>query len=283
MLPIGISTCGKTPDEKLFSAYAAAGIAAAELSPDDGDYDALDYPAAKKAADAAGVALWSFHLQFCPFSALDPSSPDAEKRLFTVNRLSEQIRRAAGIGIPKYVLHASAEPIADAERAQRMACAMESISVLSGVAAACGGTLCVENLPRTCIGRDSEEILRLLSVSPAVRACFDTNHLLKEPIAGFIAAVGEKIATVHVSDYDFIDEKHWLPGEGGIDWAALYAALRQTGYDGVWMYELGFSPKASMPRARDLTPADFARNADEIFTGKFPLTRVPRTGAANEE
>lgn len=274
MLQTGISTCGKTPDETLFRAYAAAGIAAAELSPDAEDYDFLDYGAARKAADAAGVALWSFHLQFCPFSLLDPSATDTEKRKYTVNRLSEQIRRASGIGITKYVLHASAEPIADAEREARMQCALDSVFALNEVAVSCGGVLCVENLPRTCLGRSSDEILRLTDVAPEVRVCFDTNHLLCQPISAFIAAVGSRIATLHVSDYDFIDEKHWLPGEGAVDWAELYGALQKTGYNGVWMYELGFSPKESMPRSRDLTPADFARNAEEIFSGRYPLTRV---------
>ena len=274
MLTVGISTCGKKPEPALFQAYAKAGVTAAELSPDSEDYEGLDYRAAKKAADAAGVLLWSFHLQFMPFGQWDPSSLDPEIRAYTAARQAEQIRRAAEIGITKYVLHASAEPIPDAERPERMKRACESVAALADVAASCGGTLCVENLPRTCLGRNSEEIRLLTDAAPGARVCFDTNHLLSQPFADFIADVGERIATVHVSDYDFTDEKHWLPGEGKLDWRALYKALIAVGYSGVWMYELGFSPKRSMPRPRPLTPADFARNAYEIFTEHYPLTRI---------
>lgn len=275
MYPIGISTCGKQVNESLFRACAAAGAAFAELSPESDEYAGFDYAAAEAAARNAGVKLWSFHLQFMPFGEIDPSSLNEGVRRRTTALLGEQIRRAAAIGVDKFILHASAEPIPEGERAARMAQAEESVFALASVAAAAGGVLCVENLPRTCLGRNSAELKELLSVFPGVRACFDTNHLLSESHADFIAALGEKIVTLHVSDYDFIDEKHWLPGEGLVDWAALASALQGVGYNGVWMYELGFAPKRSMPRKRDLTPADLVRNAREIFAGSFPLTRVP--------
>jgi sugar phosphate isomerase/epimerase len=85
--------------------------------------------------------------------------------------------------------------------------------------------------------------------------------------------VGEKIVTLHVSDYDGIDERHWLPGEGCIDWQALRAALCEVGYDGVWMYELSFGIPKSLPRGRDLCCADFVKNAAELAENA-PLTRV---------
>ncbi len=75
----------------------------------------------------------------------------------------------------------------------------------------------------------------------------------------------------HVSDYDYIDERHWLPGEGDIPWYDLYNALLEIGYTGAWMYEIGPKCPNTILRDRDLTCADFARNAKEIFEGK-PLT-----------
>ena len=273
MLKIGLSSCSKTLDERFFEDCAAAGIAAVELSPGDTP-ETLDYPALARFADAAGVALWSLHLPFMPFDVIDVSALNKEMRKKSVERNRALIERAADAGVGVFVLHASGEPIPDAERAERFACAEESVSALARTAAACGGVLAVEDLPRTCLGRNSEEMLRLTAVDPNAKICFDTNHLLGEPIQDFIRAVGDKIVTTHVSDYDFIDEKHWLPGEGSIDWQALYQTLLETGYRGPWLYELGFASPRTRRRCRDLTCADFVKNANEIFTGQ-PLTVLP--------
>ena len=75
--------------------------------------------------------------------------------------------------------------------------------------------LCIENLPRTCLGRDSGELMRLIADYPEVMVCFDSNHLLKEEHAHFFEAVGNRIGTIHASDYDRKDERHWLPPPAG--------------------------------------------------------------------
>lgn len=98
--------------------------------------------------------------------------------------------------------------------------------------------LCIEELPRTCLGRNSTELLRIIAPYPDVKICFDTNHLLSEGLLHFVETCGDRIATVHVSDYDMIDERHWFPGKGKIDWPALYRALMKVGYKVVFMYEL---------------------------------------------
>jgi len=46
--------------------------------------------------------------------------------------------------------------------------------------------------------------------------------------------------TLHVSDYDGIEEKHWLPGLGVIDWLEFLNALREAGYQGAFIYEARF-------------------------------------------
>ena len=71
-----------------------------------------------------------------------------------------------------------------------------------------GAVICVEDLPRTCLGRDSSDINELVSAQPDLRVCFDTNHMLSEDVCAFIKDVGDKIVTVHVSDYDYLNERH---------------------------------------------------------------------------
>lgn len=263
MFETGLSTCGKPFGETLFADYAAAGIKYMEISYSKEKCDVFDFALAKKYAEAYGVELWSFHLPFMPFFEIDISSSLLAKK--TVSYLSEMIKKGSQIGIGKFIIHPSGEPIAPFDRTRRMNTAQESLYRLNETAKEGGAVLCVEDLPRTCLGRDSADILELLSVSSDLRVCFDTNHLLKESIPDFIRAVGDKIVTLHVSDYDFRDEKHWLPGEGDIDWQELIAELKAVGYTGPWLYEFGYKAPASMPRPRALTAADFTANRNRLF------------------
>lgn len=266
--PIGLSTCGNKPlDSKGFIEMKEHGIDVIELS--NASYDEFDFKAIREKADRYGVKLWSLHLPFMPFDELDPSALDAEKRRHTMLFMQTLIRQASQAGIDKFVIHPSIEPIDDDIREAKMEAACSFLSELADFAAECNAVIAVENLPRTCLGKNSEEILRLISANDKLRVCFDTNHLLAEDIPTFIRNVGKKIITTHVSDYDFVNERHWLPGEGSADWKALYDALQEVGYEGAWFYEVGFGPEKSIIR-RKLTYQDFADNAHAIFAGQTP-------------
>lgn len=275
----GISTKKPGLTRENFALYRESGISAVEISVDQSDFESLDLERAVADARAEGILPWSFHTKFMPFEEIDVSSPDREIRLRTVRFESEWIARAGACGCKVAVLHPSGEPNPDAEREERMKCACDSLSVLGEVASRAGIILAVENLPRTCLARGSEELLRLVASHPALRVCFDTNHLLTgETQADFIRAVGEKLVTVHLSDYDFLNERHWLPGEGKIDWVALVDALDAVGYAGPMMFELpAVSP--TMIRPRPLVPADYRRCADELLSrSPLSLRGVPVDG-----
>ena len=260
MFKIGKSTSGMHLDKETFGILKNAGFDAVEISYPPSGYDNINYEELKALSEEYGIELWSYHLPFSPFDIIDIS--DVNKVDYTVKYASELISKAAAIGIKKFTIHPSAEPMTEEERPIRMACAKEGLSRLAEYAKTLGATICVECLPRTCLGRDSSDIIELLSAHPDLRCCFDTNHLLYEDPVDFAYKVGNKIATMHVSDCDFTNEKHWFPGVGLIRWHDLYKALVEVGYNGVWMYELGFGT---------YSPDDFIRNAHEIAEGK-PIT-----------
>ncbi len=270
---IGLSSCGKRLNEELFKSYISSGITHMEISEGKAACEAMDFDRIAELAKNSGVILWSFHLPFAPFSEIDISNPDLAGA--TVDYYLGLIKKATAIGIEKFIVHPSGEPISPEDRPLRLACAKEHLALLAQKAAELGAVICVEDLPRTCLGNCSGEMLELLSAHSALRSCFDTNHMLSEDLVSYANAVGDKIVTLHVSDYDFANERHWLPGEGDVDWKGLYAAIKATGYRGPWLYELGFECPATILRNRDLTCADFARNANEIFEGK-DLTVIAR-------
>lgn len=267
MYQIGLSTpCCHITEENLAS-YRAAGLTVMEISDGTEGFARLDFARARMLTEKYGIKINSIHLPFCPFSEIDISNPSLAEH--TVEYYRGLIEKGAGIGVKIFVLHASGEPIKEA-RDLRMDTAKKSLARLAEIAKQNDAVIAVENLPRTCLGKNSEEMNELLSAHESLRACFDTNHLLAEPTADFMRNTGDKIITLHVSDYDFVNERHWLPGEGKINWQEVLSILSDLGYDGPWMYEMVLTCPKTILRDRTLTHADLMQNARELFEGKTP-------------
>ena len=191
----------------------------------------------KNSLEKAGLKVWSCHL---PYSKkIDVSLVEAAAREAALAEDERMIELAGEVFRPeRIVLHPSSEPISDDERPERLKCARNSIGRLCIAARKAGATLCVEDLPRTCLGRNSEELMYMICDYPEVMVCFDTNHLLQESHEHFFSVVGSRIGTIHASDYDRVDERHWIEGTGCIDWPAFLKTLKASGYKGVFMHEV---------------------------------------------
>lgn len=228
--------------------YHDCGIGGVELSEKWNLCDEIDWAAFRKNADQAGVRILSFHL---PFSMLtNIAAPDEENRQSAVATQKRMMENAAGVNIRRFVIHPSAEPIPEEERPLWLQSAKKSLKELAEFAASLDAVLCVEDLPRSCLGNTADEMLELISVDDRLRVCFDVNHLCLNnggTHQEFIDKLGDKIVTTHMSDYDFVDEKHFFPGYGLIDWKALVESLEQADYSGPFLYEGGFGPSPWAP------------------------------------
>lgn len=256
--PLGASSCYKesiAPD--VLQEYADNAIACMELSTAALPYYIETLDLLHKAKDIVrtvasyGVALQSIHLPFAPFEELDPSSADDGLRRHTLSVMRDLLAAAGDAGIGIAVIHPSGEPIAPADREEALCRSRESLIELSEYAYHAGVRLAVENLPRTCLGNVAEEITAFLAAAPHLYACFDTNHSLQQPNPAFIRALGDRLITLHVSDYDGVDEKHWLPGRGINDWEAILTALEEVGYDGAFTYEVSQKHCGDLIRLRE--------------------------------
>lgn len=226
----------------------SAGIAAVELSFGFDYYmNKIDFP--KNWLDymimarEEGVELWSIHLPFS--SRLDISQTNNELRAIALYTNRTLIEAAGKAGIKVAVLHPSSEPITDEERPERIRRSREGIIMLKAECDKYGMKLAVENLPRTCLCNRAAEMIALLKDSGA-GIVFDTNHSLIEENVSFLTTLvdsGIKIHSLHISDYDFIDERHRLPGDGLNNWRGIFAQLERAGYDGPMMYEVSRQPK----------------------------------------
>lgn len=218
-----------------------------------------DLKAIKKNADEAGIKIWSFHTPYGPFEENNLATFDKDLLEKTIELQTNYLNLMANADIKIMVIHPSGEPYADKDRAELLKISSDSLSRLADVAEKNGITLAVEDIPRTCIGHSIDE-MKYLTSDERLRICFDTNHMLSDDNVEFVKALGSKIITLHVSDYDFVDEKHWLPYEGKNDWVGIVTALEDAGYVGPWMYEIGSTNPKVITRSRDLVAKDLYDN-----------------------
>lgn len=183
----------------------------------------------------AGIAVWSTHVPYAVEN--DISNPDDVRRRTAIARVKEYIDLAIVMRAKHVVLHAS-ETIDERTREVRVLKARQSLQELSRYMKGKGISLAIESLPPDFMGNSSPELLRLIEGIDNVWICFDTNHLVPERGEDFVRAVGNKIATVHISDFDGVQQKHWMPGRGVIDWPKVIEELVKTGYSGPFMYEV---------------------------------------------
>ena len=242
-LPLGMSIgfCGEDFYENLAEVekngfeYIDFDIASSWRRPEMEEKYYRDLEKGIAAVRDAGLKINAVHLSFG--KKWDPADKWPHRRKKAVDRLVEIIRRLDPHGPFLYVLHGSFEPIGKLTRERRKKNLLVSLKTLC---AATRNTICLEILPRTCLLNTSAEAIEILDRANQknLKICLDTNHFLQEKTEDAILALAGRIATTHVSDHDYRDERHLLPGEGKIDWNAVLAALEKTGYQGVFNYEL---------------------------------------------
>lgn len=277
-MKIGCSLYGKDLlNDTLAKEIKGNGIDVLEISMRAEEYPDADLYGTAAVAKRHGLEIGSLHLPITPQEVYDVTNINATGAM---EYQIELIKRACEILEAKHIIiHPGGEPLKEEERAERIKIAGERLPLLADVAAQYGSDICLEDMPRTGLGRDSDEILAMLAYDDRLRVCFDANHIFRESEADFIRKIGKKIATTHISDRDNINERHWLPGEGCVDWVAIIDALDEIGYEGNWVYECDRDFSKTILRERPITFADLYRNAQEIFARQKPtIFAKPKPG-----
>ena len=258
------------PTEEIFAACTRAKISCLEISILGEEIASLlpESENIRALAKKYGICLWSMHLPFGR-ETKNFCAPDAGERERTLAMQIENLKIAHALGIERVVIHGGI-PLPQTERKKYFAIAKENIRILQEEASPLGITVCVETLMPSCIGRNSRELLEILSAHPDLRVCLDTNHLLGENHADLIRRLGNRIVTTHISDYDFIDERHWLPGEGRIDWPLIMETLAKVGYEGPILYEVNPWKTPETIERRPLTLSDYRENYEALMREEIP-------------
>lgn len=155
-----------------------------------------------------------------------------------------------------------------------------SLDALTAQAERLGIRLACENLQHKGAPRPlcrMEELRRVVDDYPStVGICLDTGHANNNGLdpADEARIAGERLIALHMQDTDALEDRHWPPGLGNIDWRRFGAALTEIGFDGAWTFEVGTG--ASGPAA---TAALVRRIADAWAAGRAP-SDLPETETA---
>ena len=175
------------------------------------------------------VEVGSIHIPFGAMTAV--GAADEYLRTSSVQFIREFLKVTSPLKCRNYTLHPSTEPIAEEDRAAHMAGLRKSLKELEDSARAQNAVFNLENLPRTCLGRDLAEMEEMLEDMPedVFGYCVDVNHFcgFAKACPQIIAKLGPRINSMHLNDYDGVDECHWYPGLGVLDWPAIIREIRK--------------------------------------------------------
>ena len=243
--------------ETVVAGVAAAGFSWIEPRPGKGFGGTDDVAAMRRVLDHHGVHAKTIHP---PIGQNNLASPDEDVRRASVAEISECFAAFAGVGGFAAIVHPSG-PGPDAPYDARIDAFRRSLDTLYARADALGICLACENLPghrRPHPLARMEQLRALLDqYPPDVGICLDTGHSVlngADP-ADEVKIAGDRLIAVHLCDTDGIEDRHWLPGRGIIDWACLHAALVEIGFDGARTFEV---------RAEDGGPVALGRRLRRI-------------------
>lgn len=172
-----------------------------------------------------------------PFWGFKIDSQDPLIRAVVTKRLLQGLDACEAIGATQMVIHS---PFTtwdynnlDINPGSRDALAERVHQTLADVvqrAEGIGCELVIENI------EDIDPLARVVLAksfnSVAVRVSIDTGHAHyahlstgAPPVDYYVDAAGADLAHVHIQDADGYSDRHWLPGDGTVNWMAVFRAL----------------------------------------------------------
>lgn len=161
-----------------------------------------------------------------------------------VGRMASWIRFCGTQAIPCMVMHLTRGD----EPPHPSAAGLARIEGLVEEAARSSVVVALENTRKTAA------VDRALSAidSPHLGFCYDSSHdfLWAQHPTDILRRWGERLAYTHLSDNDGIQDRHWIPGRGTVDWARIRVALPR---------------RSPLPFSLEVVPVDPGHQSAENF------------------
>ena len=191
--------------------------------------------------DEGLVEISSIHIPFMPFVEWAYASPVEAVRRRAAKKVLAWLEGTRDCRCKLYTLHGSGEPVLDADRQASLAALRRTLEEILPFFVETNACVNVELLPRSCIGRTPEELEEAVADFPEenVGICFDVNHLCGAPerVPEYLNRLAPRLRSLHLSDYDGIDECHWYPDLGILDWPAIMAEVKKVPQELLLIFE----------------------------------------------
>lgn len=223
----------------------------------------------KKAADNAGINIWSIHMPFG--NKIDLSMRSEEARAKTIE-LHKKVLEYVKLLDPEIILFHPSFYLGLDEREARKLQLIKSATELNKHVKGIGASMVIENMlgyelvlangkRERPLLRTVEEAVEVMNRMPDdIYSAIDMNHI-KNP-EKLIRALGKRVKTVHVADGTGKAENHAFPcsGEGENNWIEIIAALDETGYSGPFMYESKYPDLKDLKTCYDSMYNDYVQS-----------------------
>ncbi|MFN4171022.1 MAG: sugar phosphate isomerase/epimerase family protein [Pseudorhodobacter sp.] len=172
-----------------------------------------------------------------PYIGFTLDSADPDVAMIVQKRLMQALGVCEAIGATQMVVHSPVtgwdhgghlddpnEPLIQIEKLRYLLGPVLKRAEDSGV------TLVMENIEDV----DPAARCRIVDAlaSPALKVSLDTGHaqyahvrLGAPPVDLYVKAAGKRLDHVHLQDSDGFADRHWHPGDGPLNWRAIFAAL----------------------------------------------------------
>lgn len=241
------------PFEKQCEMAAQLGYDGLELAPMTVDAEPHLLPAAKrtalrKAASDAGIVITGLHYLMRAPAGLSITSRDAAQRAHTVDVMRALCDLAAELG-GKILVHGSPdqrklEPGFEAEGRKH---AIDCFAAAGDAAAKAGVVYCVEPLSRKQTDHintiaEAADIVTAIN-NPALRTMLDCSSAGSTETESIPDAIKRWLPTGLIGHVHLNDPNRRGPGEGDLQFAPIFEALRQQNYPG----DFGIEPFVYVP------------------------------------
>ncbi|NKB66326.1 MAG: TIM barrel protein [Candidatus Latescibacteria bacterium] len=249
----------RAPLGACFQCIKAAGFDAVSLWWAERTFREMDKAEVAPLARANGLRIDNAHVSGRDCNRL--WSDDPTLRTQALDEYVEWLEDCGRFGIPAMVMH-----ITEGDQvAQPNAHGLDSFARLVNRAEAVDVKLAIENV------RQPSFVAHLLDAfaSPNLGFCYDSSHdrLYSDEPTSLLHQYGDRLVATHFSDTDGLEDVHWLPGTGVVDWPAVARAF-PAAYSGPVALEVGTTGQVSAPTAEEFLAQayDKAQWLQQLFT-----------------